>query len=156
LGIRIFTEQFLVVLLAQILLTGVFKVKLAGPVFFFLWILMLGWQGLGVVSILIGFLTGLIYDVLVSGTLGWSSLLFCIVGYLNNYFPADKVMERVLAAVVFGAFYTAALTVDASYGLVWQKGEVFKFSVFFGGVSALLAVIYSLFLRYQLWSRKKY
>ncbi|HOJ39146.1 MAG TPA: hypothetical protein PKX93_05925 [bacterium] len=153
--VRRFLEQLAVVVILQLLLTRVLNWYQLGPLSFFVWVLLLGWWQQESLSIIMGFATGLLYDFLVRGTPGWSSLLMILVAYFNGYFPHEKLMERVAAAVVFGLFYSAALAVDTNYGLVWQGGQVIRFSLCFAGLSGLLAVFLSA-SGIASWNRKNY
>ncbi|MCM8768888.1 MAG: hypothetical protein NC911_04300 [Candidatus Omnitrophica bacterium] len=153
---RRFGEWLLVIVSLQVLLSAVLKWKLAGPICFFLWILFLGWGKLEVASIFMGFLLGLFYDLLVRGVIGWNGLLLSIIAYLNCYFPQGSLREKVLATVVFGIFYSAGLIVNPEYGLVWEGGQMLRFSLIFSGIGALGVTVIFQVERMGLWTRKSY
>lgn len=138
-GNRRLVEQFLVVFGLQLVFSSFLKIRSCGPVFFLVWILCLGWHNAGVLSLCAGFGTGLIYDFMVKGSLGWSSLLFTVIAYVNLFFPRLTIWQRLGAAVIFALFYFACLTFDPGHGFLWRPTGIVKYSMLFATYTAGLA-----------------
>jgi hypothetical protein len=147
-------EQFPVVLGLQLILSNLLKMRSAGPVFFLAWILSLGWRDSELLSLCAGFCTGLIYDFMVKGTLGWSSLLLTVIAYANLFFPRLTFWERLAAAVIFAGFYFACLTFDPGHGFLWKPAGIAKYTVLFALYTAGVVSLTEYTMRKRVWGRK--
>ena len=123
------------------------------PAFFLIWVLYLGWAGLGVVCILVGLVTGILHDILLRGTPGWSSLFYVIAAYVNSFLPGVSPWERVGVILVFSFLYGLHLAYAPHQGFLWKMPAVIRFALLTAMVN-LIAVIPVEWFRRRQWTRK--
>ena len=151
-----FGEQFFLVLGMQLIFYNFLKIKGVFPNFFLIWILYLGWYISGVISLFAGFLTGIVYDSIIKGTLGWNSIILLIIAYLNVFFPCKTYFEKILATFLFSLFYFIFLVFDPSYGFLWSKWAVLKLSFIFGMYNVLIVSVIEWYSEKTKWRKKKF
>lgn len=154
--IIVFGEQFFILFGFQLVFYYFLKINGVFPNFFLIWVLYLGWYGFGVISLFAGFFTGIIYDCIVKGTLGWSSILLLIVAYFNNLFPGKTYLKRVLNALFFSLFYFIFLVFAPAYGFLWSKWAVLRFSFTFGMYNVFIVSVIEWYTRRLKWKKKKF
>ncbi len=155
-GSRRIIEQFFLVAGLQVFVSYFLKARGVGPVFLLVWILYIGWYNGDIISLIAAFGGGLLYDLMVKGTPGWSSFLFLLIAYLNNFFPSLTYLERIAGAAVFSAFYFLCLSFDPTQGFLWQWREMLVFTLRFVLYTVGLVSCLEWYLRIILWRRKSF
>ena len=151
-----FGEQFLIFLGLQLIFLRFFKVVGVTPYFFLIWVLYLGWYNFPVAGILGGFVTGLIYDAMVQGKLGWSSLILVVIAYVSGFLPRRTFGTRVVNVIVFSIVYSIFLAYDPVSGLVWEKGIVAKFAFISALYNVLVVCALEWYLKKLQWREKNF
>ena len=155
-SVLVLGEEMLVAIGLQLLFVRFCKIGGVAPQFFLIWILYLGWYNNPVPAMIGGFLTGLLYDWMVQGRLGWSSLLLVSIAYVNSFLPSRTFRARILNAVVFSIFYFVFLAYAPSSGFLWEKSVVAKYSLLFAAYNCLFVVLVEWYLKTRRWNEKSF
>ena len=152
--IAIVGRNLLLISLLQLIFSYFLRIKLF-PNLLLIWVLYLGWDKWDVVSIIGAMVAGFIYDLMVKGSAGWSSLIFLIIAYLNENADVKTFTGKIVCSFLFSLFYFFLISVEPSYGFVWKKWIILKFSIIFSFFNTLTVMMVEFYIRRK-WGKKDF
>lgn len=148
-------QEVVLVVFLQYVALRFLRIRGVSPHVFLIWVLYLSWQGRTLFSLGAAFLSGMVYDALVKGHLGWSSILLLVFAYVNSFFHMETVSGRIAVCFVLSVVYFVLYAMDPGHGLVWSRGMIARFSLLFGLYNGLTMAVVDAWITRGIWKRKK-
>ncbi|RKY30501.1 MAG: hypothetical protein DRP67_04380 [Candidatus Omnitrophota bacterium] len=145
-------ENLFLIALFQIIFSYFLKIKLF-PNLLLIWVLYLGWNRCDIFSLIGAMVAGIIYDLIVKGSVGWSSLIFLIIAYLNEVIGIQTLKYKIIFSFLSSLFYFFFISLEPSYGFVWKKLSILKFSIIFSFFNVICVMVVEFYIRMR-WKRR--
>lgn len=146
-------EQFLIISSLHLILSVYFK-SVITPSFFLIWLLVLTWDGNTELALLLAFITGIIYDAMIHGTMGSTSLYFLFLVYINSFLKLKKSLPKFINVIFFSIIFFIFLLFEPTKGFLWNFWPRVKYSILFSLYNGIVFLFFELSLRKYRWRQK--
>lgn len=139
-------EQFLVITGLEMVMLNYFKAAVV-PSFFFIWLLILVWEGNTEIALFMAFIAGIVYDLISKGFYGITSMIFLIIVYINCFLKLRSRTERIVCIFIFSILSLLMGLFKYPEGFLWNTRTLVKYSLLFAFYNSVVGFFIDVFMR---------